>query len=106
MWDVSSDEVFFGIQLHINHRFQKHEQVLISYGECANSVLLTNYGFCLPRNRYDYFRVNGVTLKTFKSPERPEFRANLEALNLKEELRADLKINCVHRDVLKLLRAN
>ena len=106
MWDVNSEEVYFGIQMHVNHKFQKHEQVFISYGECSNSVLLTDYGFCLPRNRYDYFRVNGVTLEAFKVTEQAEFRANLEALNLKPELRADLKINCVHRDVLKLLRAN
>lgn len=57
-------------------------------------------------NNYDYYRVNNVTIKDFSDYEIPSYRQNLEALNLKDTLRADLKIMGLHRDVLKMIRAN
>jgi hypothetical protein len=92
--------------LQIGQQFDELQQVTISYGDCANSYLLTEYGFCITDNHFDFLRVDGVTIDDFSVESvSPDFEARLNSLNLKKVLRADLKANSVHRDVLKLLRA-
>ncbi len=68
--------------------------------------MLVEYGFAIPNNCYDFYRVNNVTIQDFSANELPSYRKNLEELNLKDTLRADLKIMGLHRDVLKMIRAN
>lgn len=67
---------------------------------------MIEYGFAIPNNCYDYYRVNNVQIGDFCDVEIPAYHSNLDALNLKESLRADLKIMGLHRDVLKMIRAN
>lgn len=103
---MNNENIAFGLKLHKNYKLSKHEQIFICYGERANSFLLVEYGFAIPNNCYDFFRVNNVTISDFELSQRPFFQHNLDALNLKDTLRADLKIMGLHRDVLKLIRAN
>jgi len=42
------------------------EELLISYGERANSFLIVEYGFALPDNRYDFFRFKGINLEKIR----------------------------------------
>ena len=90
---------------------KKHEQLHISYGERANSFLLVEYGFTILNNQYDFVRRKKITIETFLQTEpiqeevRQRYEERLALLNMKEELQLDLKINAVHRDALKMLRA-
>ena len=67
MWDLNADDhIGFGLKLiNKNYSLKRHEQLHISYGERANSFLLTEYGFAIPENRYDYVRRSNLTLKSF-----------------------------------------
>jgi hypothetical protein len=67
---------------------------------------LVEYGFAVPENKYDFFRVSDTDIKTFFSSEHPEYQTRLEKLNLKTKIRADLKEMGLHRDVLKMIRCN
>lgn len=73
MWDLKNEKIFFGLKLAVKKSVKKHEQLFISYGDRANSFLLVEYGFALPYNRFDFYRVDNVTLKTFFDKEEPFF---------------------------------
>ncbi len=86
-------------------QLKKYEQVYISYGNRANSFLLTEYGFAIPNNPFDYFRVKNVTIESLtQSKAHGSYDSNLG--NLKPVIRADLKKAGLNRDVLRMLRAN
>jgi hypothetical protein len=106
VWDLNDSNIAFGLKLYKNQTVKQHEQIFICYGERSNSFLLVEYGFAIPNNCYDFYRVNNITIADFSETELPSYRANLEAINLKDTLRADLKIMGLHRDVLKMIRAN
>lgn len=106
VWDLNSDKIFYGLKPNNNYKLREHEELHISYGERTNAYLLVEYGFALPNNPYDFFRVNNVTLQTFGLQPCAVFESRLKQLNLKETIRADLKDMGLHRDVLKLLRSN
>ena len=65
----------------------------ITYGERANSFLLTEYGFAIPNNRYDFVRRSNLGLATFYgdlmvvSPAvKARFEEKLRELGLKDTL--------------------
>lgn len=64
------------------------------------------YGFTIANNPYDFLRVKNVQIADFTSTKSKFYEANLEKLNLKDTITADLKIISLHRDVLKMLRSN
>ena len=115
IWNLESAEeeakIGFGLKVLRNASLKKHEQMYITYGERANSFLLTEYGFAIPNNRYDFVRRSNLTLATFYgdlmvvSPAvKARFEEKLLELGMKDTLQADLKLMGLHRDVLKLLR--
>jgi len=106
VWDLKDANIAFGLKLYKNQTVKQNEQIFICYGERSNSFLLVEYGFAIPMNNYDFYRVNNVTIADFCDTEIPTYRGNLETINLKYTLRADLKIMGLHRDVLKMIRAN
>ena len=73
--------------------------------------MLVEYGFTISNNQYDFLRRKKVTIETFHPTEqiqdeiRERYKERLAHLNMKEVLQLDLKINAVHRDALKMLRA-
>ena len=64
------------------------------------------YGFTIANNPYDFLRVKNVQITDFTSTKFKFYEANLDKLNLKDTITADLKIISLHRDVLKMLRSN
>ena len=62
IWDLQSDTIFYGLKPNKRYQFEKHEEIFISYGERANSYLIVEYGFALPNNPYDFFRVSDISL--------------------------------------------
>ena len=64
------------------------------------------YGFTIANNPYDFLRVKNVQIADLTSKKSKFYEANLEKLNLKDTITADLKIISLHRDVLKMLRSN
>jgi len=64
------------------------------------------YGFTIANNPYDFLRVKNVQIADFTSTKSKFYDSNLEKLNLKDTITADLKIISLHRDVLKMLRSN
>jgi hypothetical protein len=52
-----SEENFFQIRTSRTEKHEKGAQVTISYGNYSNRMLLTNYGFAIPNNIYDYARI-------------------------------------------------
>ena len=92
MWNLDDASIAFGVRLDNSQTLRAGEQVFISYGPAANSYLLTEYGFCLPQNKYDFFRTT--------------YRMNqFNGTGLKSEIRADLKARYLNRDVLKMIRS-
>ena len=51
------DENFFQIRSSRTERYEAGAQVTISYGNYSNRMLLTNYGFAINDNIYDYARI-------------------------------------------------
>jgi hypothetical protein len=64
------------------------------------------YGFTIADNPYDFLRVKNIKITDFTSAKSEFYESNLEKLNLKDTITADLKIISLHRDVLKMLRCN
>jgi hypothetical protein len=72
VWDLESNEIFFGLQPNLKrYKVNQHSEVNISYGERANSFLLVEYGFAIPDNKYDYFRVSDIGVDKFFTKEHP-----------------------------------
>ena len=69
---------------------------------------MVEYGFCIPDNPFDFVRLDNVSIETFKEgpAESSDFLLNLDIMNMKQVIRADLKHAGLNRDVLKLLRAD
>jgi len=65
VWDLNNNEIGFGLRLYPRFTFDKYEQVYITYGERSGSFLLTEYGFTIPDNPYDFVRVDKVSINTF-----------------------------------------
>ena len=93
------------------------EELLISYGERANSFLIVEYGFALPDNRYDFFRFKGISLEKIRKAAQDlglqnslasdeDTIINLKNLKLKDTIRCDLKLSGLHRDFLRLIRSS
>lgn len=51
------EENFFQIRSSRTERYEEGAQVTISYGNYSNRMLLTNYGFAINDNIYDYARI-------------------------------------------------
>jgi hypothetical protein len=91
VWDLKNPEIGFGLRLTNSNMFmeyelKKHEEVTICYGERANSYLLIEYGFAIPNNKFDFVRVNDVTLKSF-GLENAKLKSILkQKFNLKDRL--------------------
>ncbi len=79
--------------------------------------MIVEYGFALPDNRYDFFRLKRVNLEDIRkaasdldllhnlaSPADTEI--NLLNLKLKDTIRCDLKLSGLHRDLLRLIRCS
>jgi hypothetical protein len=119
VWDLKNDKIFVSKRLLSRNYTQitKDEEILISYGERANSFLIIEYGFTLPDNRYDFFRMKRVSAEDVRraaetfglggalaSPEDTEI--NLANLKLKDTIRCDLKLSGLHRDLIRLIRCS
>ena len=96
---------------------EEGEEINISYGERSNSFLLIEYGFTLLENRYDFVRFKKITLDDVLQTcdelglsdlkaGKDEAEVNLGSYKLKSEIRVDLKLSGLHRDLLNLIRAS
>jgi hypothetical protein len=59
VWDLNNDKIYVSKRL-LSRAFtqiEEGEELNISYGERSNSFLIVEYGFALPDNRYDFFRL-------------------------------------------------
>ena len=65
MWDLNNDKIYISKRLlsRANTQIAKDEEINISYGERANSFLIVEYGFCIPENRYDFYRYKKLEVK-------------------------------------------
>ena len=106
VWDLKNSQIHFGLRLKKQKEVKQYEQIFITYGERSNSFLLVEYGFAIAHNQYDFLRVNNVQITDFCDQVSDTFQQRLDEYNLKACLRADLKIISLHRDILKLIRAN
>ena len=97
VWNLQSPEeeakIGFGLKVIKNYSVKKHEQLYITYGERGNGFLLTEYGFAIPDNRYDYVRRSNLTLASFYgdlmvvSPAvRAKFEEKLDEIGMKDTL--------------------
>ena len=79
--------------------FERDSQVCISYGRYSNRSLLTNYGFALPNNKYDYARFK-LSLKDLLSG------CQLEKLNYRRDMQVAFKVKAssVCMSLLRVLR--
>lgn len=119
IWDLSNDKIYVSKRL-LSRAFtqiEEGEELNISYGERANSFLIVEYGFALPENRYDFFRMKRVSLKEVKAAAEEvglssclasdeDTQINLLQLKLKDTIRCDLKLSGLHRDLLRLIRCS
>mmetsp|Transcript_32477 Transcript_32477/g.32197 ORF Transcript_32477/g.32197 Transcript_32477/m.32197 type:complete len:118 (+) Transcript_32477:348-701(+) len=61
----------FRISVGSSESYEAGSQVCISYGKYSNRVLLTNYGFALKNNKYNYARIK-FTLNQLLQPVQVE----------------------------------
>lgn len=54
---AENEEMYFQIRTSRTEKYEKGSQITISYGNYSNRMLLTNYGFSISHNIYDYARV-------------------------------------------------
>ncbi len=68
IWDPTRTDVFVELRSQRNKPYyfsthtcmssiKKGEELRLFYGERSNRFLLCEYGFCLPDNKYDYYRL-------------------------------------------------
>jgi hypothetical protein len=119
VWDLTSDKIFISKRL-VSRAFttlEEGEEINISYGERANSFLLIEYGFTIPENRYDFVRMKKLTVNDiFKACDElglshakalpDEAEVNLATIKMNPEIRVDLKLSGLHRDLLRLIRCS
>lgn len=48
----------------MHSEIKKGEEILLCYGERANSFLLVEYGFTIKNNKYDFVRLKNITIDT------------------------------------------
>ena len=67
IWDLDDKNIGFAIKqaAKCTNPIEKGSEIFISYGARANCFLLIEYGFTIPNNVYDYFRINEVTAEDF-----------------------------------------
>ena len=107
VWDLNNEKISFGLKLtNKNFKLAKHQQVNICYGERANSFLLVEYGFTIANNRYDFLRFSNLKVEDICKFKHPLYEEKIAEHNLKLEIRADLKIIGLNRDVLRMIRCN
>lgn len=64
---AENEEMCFQIRTSRTEKYEQGSQVTISYGNYSNRMLLTNYGFSITNNIYDYARVK-FPLKSLLKP--------------------------------------
>lgn len=95
LWPLDDEKICFGVRLgHPEKPFRKGEEIFLDYGARANSYLLTEYGFCIKSNQFDYVRIK------FKHPS---LSANVKPF-LKEEIEVDLKKSGFNFELIHYLR--
>lgn len=52
-------------QLYTTSVFSKYEQIFISYGALDNIKLLTEYGFIVPNNKYDFIEIQRQDIENY-----------------------------------------
>jgi hypothetical protein len=64
MWDLNNDKIYISKRLlsRAYTQIAKDEEINISYGERSNSFLIVEYGFCIPENRYDFYRLKKLDI--------------------------------------------
>lgn len=65
---IENEEMYFQIRTSRTEKYEKGSQITISYGNYSNRMLLTNYGFSISHNIYDYARVK-FPLNSLLKPE-------------------------------------
>jgi len=95
LWPLSDHRISFGVRLgHPEKPFRKDEEIFLDYGARANSYLLTEYGFCIRSNQFDYVRIKY---------KHPTLSANVKD-KMKEEIEVDLKNSGFNFELITYLR--
>lgn len=96
-----SNEKFFIISAAKDKGFEAGEQVCIPYGRYSNRILLTNYGFAMTKNKYNYARIK-ISLKDLLTESQREKLTQ----NYDPDMRIAFKIKSsfLNTDLLEIIR--
>ena len=65
VWDLNDDNIFVRlVKMKKAPKIAAYEEVKITYGEHSNGYLLQEYGFTTEDNKFDFYRMRGVTIET------------------------------------------
>lgn len=80
-------------QIVTNNAIKKHDQVFINYGPHNNTKLLLEYGFFLPQNPHESFRVSMDHFSNYCSQRKPVLEHFEEKINLLSQQKLSCNVN-------------